>query len=1019
MKNTTKQLLALALLIFLITASPLFSQNENAHKNKPITLKHWMTPEEAKLKHLIGINKMVTDPPPGPVTNLAEFDKVQSVLIRYSFGISYDLIAEMSQKCKVTTIVASNSEKTYVTNQYQNQGVNVANCDFLIAPSDSYWTRDYGPWFVIDGNNEFGIVDFTYNRPRPNDNAIPAKVAQMLGINLFEMDIETAGGNYMTDGMGMSASSDLIWVENPGYTHPQIAQIFEDYLGIETYHVLDDPNNTYIDHIDCWGKYLDVDKVLIRSVPTTHPQYDELEATAAYFAGQNSSFGMPYQVFRVYTPNDQPYTNSLILNNRVFVPIMNSQWDDEAIASYQEAMPGYEILGFTGDWESTDALHCRTMGIADIDQVHIRHIPILGEQPIQGSFPLQAEIHAFSGQPLNNDSVMIFYRINGAPWQTIGLTQGSGNNWSGSIPGATAGSQIDYYLFAADVAGNRMTHPLIGEPDPHTFFIGSQAFAQIAVSPEEINITAPVGQTAYALMNISNAGNLELNVQLSANTAVYDQISQSVSNSPSAGSYENNTYEELGWTDIDITNSGEIAGVAVTFTWSTDNWPEDGSFLLESPSGTTTNIASGLTSGTYTIDMTDFNGEELNGTWKMWIEDTYGDGGHQATDITMVISRIVSEEPWIGIGLGTFFTVQPGQNQSISIPCSAANLSAGMHEGTITIASNDPDNPVIDVPVHFDVTMTDDITVSPDTLWFLTLEDMMYGKMLEINNFTSSEIDITDITAYGSFVPWMFEQPLPQMPYSLPAGAELSLKVIVAIPPDSRINMIYDNLIVTSEIGQHTVVVAWDSDIITYNLEMNPDTLFFETSAQAWVEGLQLNIENIGNLPVFIDNIPEGGDYWIIPELPVTFPYTLDAGATLELTVFVSVIPVADGYIYDFIPIITQLGEHQVIVAINEDLLTDIDENGNQNPGNVFPNPFTDGLSVIVEQNPKENARISVLDIQGKRVRELHTLPSKSLANVVNWDVKDEQGKIVKNGIYFIKVETNLSIKLYKVIKKQ
>ena len=26
----------------------------------------------------------------------------------------------------------------------------------------------------------------------------------------------------------------------------------EDYYGIETYHVVPDPNNTYIDHIDCW-----------------------------------------------------------------------------------------------------------------------------------------------------------------------------------------------------------------------------------------------------------------------------------------------------------------------------------------------------------------------------------------------------------------------------------------------------------------------------------------------------------------------------------------------------------------------------------------------------------------------------------------------------------------------------------------------------------------------------------------------------------------------------------------------
>ena len=1018
MKRTTNQFVTLVLLAMLIIPFRLFSQPGNHEKTKPITLKHWMTPEEAKLKHLIGKNKMVTDPPVGPVTNLAEFDKVQSVLIRYSFGISYQLIAAMSQKCKVTTIVASNSEKTYVTNQYQNQGVNVANCDFLIAPSDSYWTRDYGPWFVIDGNNEFGIVDFTYNRPRPNDDAIPAKVAQMLGINLFEMDIETAGGNYMTDGMGMSASSELIWEENPGYSHTQIAQIFEDYLGIGLYHVLPDPNNTYIDHIDCWGKYLDVDKVLIRSVPTTHPQYDEIEATAAYFAGQNSSFGTPYQVFRVYTPNNQPYTNSLILNNQVFVPIMNSQWDDEAIASYQAAMPGYEIQGFTGSWESTDALHCRTIGISDINQVHIRHIPLAGEQPVQGNYPVNAEIHAFSGQPLNTDSVVIFYRVNGAAWQNSVMTNGSGDSWTGAIPGGTAGSQIDYYLFAADVAGNRITHPFIGQPDPHTFFVGNQAFAHISVSPEEINISAPVGQTTNASLNISNTGDLELNVQLSANTAVYDQLSQIVPSSPSATSWDYNTWEELGWTNINLSEYGEIAGVEVTFTWSTDNWPEEGSFLLESPAGTNAVIASGLTSGTYNIDMTAFDGEELNGTWKMWIEDTYGDGGHQATAVTLKISRIVSEEPWIGIGLGTFFTVSPGQTQSLSIPCSAANLEVGMHEGTIIVTSNDPDNPIIEVPVYFDVTLADDIVVTPDTLWFLTLEDMINGKLLNINNFTASAIDITNITEYGSNVPWMFEQPLPQMPYPLNPGAGLSLNVIIAIPPANKTNMLYDNLVVTSEIAPHNVVVAWDSDIITYNLEIAPDTLWFETPQQAWEDGLQFSVHNTGNLPLIIENVAEAGDNWYIRNMGVTFPYVLAVGQSIDFTVFVSWITFTDGYIFDFIPVLSQLGENQVVVAINEDALVDISETGRDIAGYVFPNPFNNELTIQLKQNTGRPEFAEILDIHGKSIRTLVLETFIQGNNSLRWDGKDALNRTVKNGIYFVKVQTTDATQMFKVIKK-
>ena len=94
-----------------------------------------------------------------------------------------------------------------------------------------------------------------------------------------------------------------------------------------------------------------------------------IEEVANYFGTTLTNEGNLWEVYRVYTPSDQPYTNSLILNDKVLVPIMNSSWDDDAIAVYEEAMPGYEILGFTGTWQSTDALHCRVRGIPDTSYI--------------------------------------------------------------------------------------------------------------------------------------------------------------------------------------------------------------------------------------------------------------------------------------------------------------------------------------------------------------------------------------------------------------------------------------------------------------------------------------------------------------------------------------------------------------------------------------------------------------------------------------------------------------------------
>ena len=143
----------------------------------------------------IGLGFRSTEAPVGPVMNIAEFQPSQGVLVRYPLGIPYTLIAQMSQLVPVTTAVSSSSQANSVRTLYQSNGVNMSNVNFVIGATDSYWTRDYGPWFIIDGNDEFGVVDFIYNRPRHNDDAHMQTMAEFLGINFYAMDMEHTGGN--------------------------------------------------------------------------------------------------------------------------------------------------------------------------------------------------------------------------------------------------------------------------------------------------------------------------------------------------------------------------------------------------------------------------------------------------------------------------------------------------------------------------------------------------------------------------------------------------------------------------------------------------------------------------------------------------------------------------------------------------------------------------------------------------------------------------------------------------------
>jgi hypothetical protein len=182
-------------------------------------------------------------------------------------------------------------------------------------------------------------------------------------------------------------------------------------------------------------------------------------------------------VVRVFTPGtypNTPYTNSLILNKKVLVPITGSQWDDEALLVYEEAMPGYEIVGVMyNSWENTDALHCRTKGIADLGMLYIKHLPLLGNFNYSNHVDITADIIAYSGETVYPDSVFVYYRQNGGDYEHTLMQHVSGDTYSGTIGNVQQGATVEYYLFAADESGRRSFCPYIGEPDPFEFQVAT------------------------------------------------------------------------------------------------------------------------------------------------------------------------------------------------------------------------------------------------------------------------------------------------------------------------------------------------------------------------------------------------------------------------------------------------------------------------------------------------------------------------------------------------------------------
>ena len=496
-----------ALFTFLLLIA---SWSLQAQERKPDWARwHYLSEEEMNTP-VRNENFIETDPPAGTPRFVGEFEPMQGVMIRYPLGIPTSLVAQLANNCQVYCVVSS-SYQNQAQSTFQNAGVNMDKVTFVNASTDSYWIRDYGPWYIFEDRNP-AIVDNRYNRPRPNDDNMSQVFATYWGIPMYGMNLQHTGGNMMEDGRGHGVSDNLVFQENNN-NETNVRNKMRDYLGIDPYHVTIDPQGDYIAHVDCWGKYLAPDKILIARLPQSNSHYNDYEEVANYFATTNCCWGYPYHVYRVDEPGGYtlaPYTNSLILNKTVYVPLGdNSSYNNQALAVYQEAMPGYEIVGVTNNdwsigWENTDALHCRTRGVMDFNMLFVDHREVLhGEQEWKNSYSVVSKFIAYSGMDLKQDSLLVYYSINHSAYQVAHMTAtGNPDEYVGTITGYAPGDTISYYVFGADESGHRYTQPVFAELDPHQFIVGPHApSGELVITPETVRLEHVYQEVPFQIVN--------------------------------------------------------------------------------------------------------------------------------------------------------------------------------------------------------------------------------------------------------------------------------------------------------------------------------------------------------------------------------------------------------------------------------------------------------------------------------------------------------------------------------------
>ncbi len=430
------------------------------------------TDEELLRLDEIGINTVPTAPPPDGTVNPGEFDPATGVFVRWPMGLPYSLIVALSEETTVWVICTSGQQSSVET-AFGNAGVNMSNVDFIFAPTNSVWVRDYGPWFVLLEDGQRGIFNYSYNRPRPDDNNFPVVLGSTWGIPVYTSAIVHTGGNYMSSGFDQSMSTDLVYSENGG-NEDWVDSQMELYLGIENYVTMVDPQESYIDHIDCWAKMLSPGKILVLRVPPSHDDYVTLEAASDLLASTESPYGSNWEVYRIESSGNEGYTNSLISNDHVYVPTFGSSYDDAAIALYETALPGYTIEGFEySGWAPTDALHCRTRNVMDNEMLFIRHIPVDSTQLSSSPVTIDALIRCHPSNSLTSHN--LYYRIGtSGSFTSLSMTSSGSDSFTVDIPGVPGIETVQYYIYASDDSGRDESQPRFA---PDTWFFEYETYS--------------------------------------------------------------------------------------------------------------------------------------------------------------------------------------------------------------------------------------------------------------------------------------------------------------------------------------------------------------------------------------------------------------------------------------------------------------------------------------------------------------------------------------------------------------
>jgi len=254
---------------------------------------------------------------------------------------------------------------------------------YYTIPTNEPWCRDHGPIFLTRAEDpRLAVVDWGHNAwggkypPFDLDDVVPTRVAEALGLPVYDGGMILEGGSIDVNGTGALLTTESCLLNrnrNPNMTREQIETRMRDYLGVRDIFWLsrgtegDDTDG----HIDNLARFVSERTVLaVVENNRRDANYEPLQENLGLLREIRIN-GEPLEIIELPMPAEihredlrlpASYANFYIANSVILVPTFDDPNDDAAVGTIQDAFPERRVAAIDCReliW-GLGAFHCLT-----------------------------------------------------------------------------------------------------------------------------------------------------------------------------------------------------------------------------------------------------------------------------------------------------------------------------------------------------------------------------------------------------------------------------------------------------------------------------------------------------------------------------------------------------------------------------------------------------------------------------------------------------------------------------------